>query len=67
MKMKVEKVKVEAEVPDAVPDVPEELRNRKAKCMACGREEDSALWLPEFIYNEKSSFDAYYCGCEGWV
>jgi hypothetical protein len=41
-----------------------DLSNRKARCVFCGREEDSDLNLPFFEYHGEQELDSYYCGCK---
>lgn len=42
------------------------IKNRKAKCVSCGKITESHLELPFFKSTPTKETDEYYCGCEGW-
>lgn len=46
----------------ATPD----LTGRIARCIDCGRENQSNIELPFFEHKPGEKYDRYYCGCRGW-
>lgn len=51
---------------DEIANTTPNLKNRKSKCLDCGKTTESNFDLPFFKYRKNEMFDSHYCGCKGW-